>query len=72
MMVSRYMREASQKRRAQSAATKVTRYRLEQENAKTGNCGLLKQLSTGRMMTPEKSENVRKINPNADGSGGRI
>ncbi|NVN37156.1 tyrosine-type recombinase/integrase [Komagataeibacter swingsii] len=34
-MVSRYVREASQKRRAQSAATKVPRYRLEQESAKT-------------------------------------
>ncbi|WP_075632631.1 tyrosine-type recombinase/integrase [Novacetimonas hansenii] len=35
-MVGHYVREASQKRRAQSAATKVARYRLEQGSAKQG------------------------------------
>ncbi|WPP23415.1 tyrosine-type recombinase/integrase [Komagataeibacter rhaeticus] len=54
-MVSRYVREADQKRRAQSAATKVTRYRLELESAKTGECGVLKPLSAGPDNDPENA-----------------
>lgn len=54
-MVSRYVREASQKRRAQSAATKVTRYRLEQGSAKTGEGGVLKPQVTGSGNGPEKA-----------------
>ena len=59
-MVSRYVREASQKRRAQSAATKVTRYRIEQESAKARDRRVLKQLATGPDDGPEKVQKCKE------------
>ncbi|WP_130731724.1 tyrosine-type recombinase/integrase [Komagataeibacter xylinus] len=54
-MVGRYVREASQKRQARSAATKVAEYRLKQGIAKPGENGVPNHSKAEAASDPEKA-----------------